>query len=100
MARSGHEVLTLTEIEYQGPIKAALAAGGLPPGLRFEFFMPPWLDRLRHLGLRLGYESLTLHLVHLVWQIAAYRHVLAAASSGRGSISSITSPTAASGTRP
>ncbi len=75
MARSGHEVLTLTEIEYQGPIKAALAGGGLPPGLRFEFFMPPWLDRLRHLGLRLGYESLTLHLVHLVWQIAAYRHV-------------------------
>ena len=77
LARSGHEVLTLTEIEYQGPIEAALADDWLPPSLRFEFFMPPWLDRLRHLGLRFGYQSLTLHLVHLLWQIAAYQHVRA-----------------------
>ena len=68
-----HEVLTLARVEYQGPIKAALAGGGLPPGPGFEFFMPAWLDRLRHPGLRLGYQSLALHLVHLLWQIAAYR---------------------------
>ncbi len=77
LARLGHHVLALTEIEYQGPIEAAIAGGGLPPSLRFEFYMPPWLDRLRHLGLRLGHQSLTLHLVHLLWQIAAYRHVRA-----------------------
>ncbi len=68
-------MLTLARVEYQGPIKAALAGGGLPPGPGFEFFMPAWLDRLRHPGLRLGYQSLALHLVHLLWQIAAYGHV-------------------------
>jgi glycosyltransferase involved in cell wall biosynthesis len=77
IARLGHHAVVLTEIEYQAPIEAAVAGGRLPPTLRFEFFMPGWLDRLRHLGLRLGYQSLTLHLVHLLWQIAAYRHVRA-----------------------
>lgn len=84
IAALGHQVVTLTEIEYRDAIEAAIAAGGLPPTLSFEFFMPGWLDRLRNLGLRLGYQSFTLHVVHLLWQIAAYRHVVRTQIGGGG----------------
>jgi glycosyltransferase involved in cell wall biosynthesis len=75
VARLGHEVVALTETKHRAAIERALASGELPPTLSFEFFMPAWLDRLRNRGIRLGYESLTLHLTHLVWQWLAYRHV-------------------------
>jgi len=73
-ARLGHQVIALTQTELRAEIEAELLAGRLPPTLRFEFFMPPWLDRLQRKGVALGLEQLTWHLVHLVWQILAYRH--------------------------
>jgi glycosyltransferase involved in cell wall biosynthesis len=73
-ARLGHEVLTLTETEHRGAIEAALARGDLPATLRFEFFMPGWLDRLRRGGRKLGLQGLNDHWSHLVWQVLAYRH--------------------------
>jgi glycosyltransferase involved in cell wall biosynthesis len=73
-ARLGHEVVALTQTELRGEIEAELASGRLPPTLRFEFFMPPWLDRVQRTGVALGFEQLTWHLVHLVWQVLAYRH--------------------------
>jgi glycosyltransferase involved in cell wall biosynthesis len=73
-ARLGHEVIALTQTELQGEIEGEVASGRLPPTLRFEFFMPPWLDWLQRKGVALGFEQLTWHLVHLVWQVLAYRH--------------------------
>jgi glycosyltransferase involved in cell wall biosynthesis len=73
-ARLGHDVLTLTDTEHRVAIEAALATGDLPATLRFEFFMPGWLDRLRRAGRKLGLQGLNDHWSHLVWQILAYRH--------------------------
>jgi glycosyltransferase involved in cell wall biosynthesis len=73
-ARLGHRVVALTQTELGAEIEAELASGRLPPTLRFEFFMPAWLDRLQREGVALGFEQLTWHLVHLLWQILAYRH--------------------------
>ncbi len=73
-ARLGHQVVALTQTELRAEIEAEVASGQLPPSLRFEFFMPPWLDRLQRKGVALGFEQLTWHLVHLLWQILAYRH--------------------------
>jgi glycosyltransferase involved in cell wall biosynthesis len=70
----GHEVIALTQTELQGEIEAEVASGRLPPTLRLEFFMPPWLDWLQRTGVALKFEQLTWHLVHLVWQILAYRY--------------------------
>lgn len=74
-ARLGHRVIALTQTELRSEIEAELASGRRPPSLRFEFFMPPWLDRLQRQGVALGFEQLTWHLVHLLWQVLAYRHV-------------------------
>ena len=52
-----------------------MANGRLPPTLRFEFFMPPWLEWLQRTGLRLKFDQLTWHLVHLLWQFLAYPYV-------------------------
>ncbi len=73
-ARLGHRVVALTQTELCAEIEAEVASGRLPPSLRFEYFMPPWLDRLQQRGVALGFEQLTWHLVHLIWQILAYRH--------------------------
>ncbi len=73
-ARLGHQVVALTQTELRAEIEAEVASGRLPPSLRFEFFMPPWLDRLQRKGIALGFEQPTWHLVHLLWQILAYRH--------------------------
>jgi hypothetical protein len=75
VARLGHDVLVLTSSERQDAIEAELAGGRLPPTLRFEYFMPAWLARLQRKGLALGYESLTWHTVHLLWQFLLYGHV-------------------------
>jgi hypothetical protein len=74
-ARLGHRIIALTQTELRSEIEAELASGRLPPSLRFEFFMPPWLDRLQRQGAALGFEQLTWHLIHLLWQVLAYRHV-------------------------
>jgi glycosyltransferase involved in cell wall biosynthesis len=73
-ARLGHEVIALTQTELQDEILAEVAGGRLPPGLRFEFFMPPWLDRFQAKGVALGCAQPTWHLTHLIWQILAWRH--------------------------
>jgi glycosyltransferase involved in cell wall biosynthesis len=73
-AKLGHEVLVLTQTEVRAEIETELASGRLPPTLRFEFFMPPWLDWLQRTGVTLKFEQLTWHLVHLVWQFLAYRY--------------------------
>jgi glycosyltransferase involved in cell wall biosynthesis len=67
VARLGHDVLVLTQRRHEAAIRAELAAGELPPNLAFEFLMPGWLGRLAAHGL-------PLQLVHLAWQLAAYRH--------------------------
>jgi glycosyltransferase involved in cell wall biosynthesis len=67
IARLGHEVLVLTQIQDQAAIQAELDKGRLPPNLCFDFFMPAWLDRLTR-------RRLPLQLTHLFWQVAAYRH--------------------------
>jgi glycosyltransferase involved in cell wall biosynthesis len=74
-ARLGHEVTVLTEIEDRVQVEEAVDCGGLPGHLRFAFFMPDWLHRLRHRGLGKGYPGLTMHLVHLTWQVLARREV-------------------------
>jgi glycosyltransferase involved in cell wall biosynthesis len=73
LGRLGHEVVALTSTRYRPAIETAATRGELPPGLRFEFFMPEWLTRARDLGCRLGFTSLTEHVVHLVWQVIAFR---------------------------
>lgn len=73
-ARQGHRVRVLTQICDREAIEAAIAAGEVPEGLTFDFFMPDWLQRLKDMGLRTGREGLTLQIVHLLWQFVAYTH--------------------------
>ena len=56
-ARLGHEVVVLTQTEFQMDIKRALAAGTLPPNLRFDIFTPGWLEWIRDTGLRWGFPA-------------------------------------------
>ena len=83
IARLGHEVTVLTETKDRAATDRALASGTAPPNLRFEFFMPDRLRRIWDMGMRLGFESLTAHLIHLLWQHAAYRHVRDVLGPGR-----------------
>jgi len=71
----GHDVLVLTQTEFQAEIEQELAAGTLPANLRFDIFMPVWLERLRDAGLRSGFHSLTWHMVSVLWQICVFFHV-------------------------
>jgi glycosyltransferase involved in cell wall biosynthesis len=68
-------VIALTQTELRAEIEAEMASGHLPATLRFEFFMPRWLDRLQTKGRALGLWQPTDHLTHLLWQILAYRYV-------------------------
>ncbi|MDX2307184.1 MAG: glycosyltransferase family 4 protein [Hyphomicrobium sp.] len=74
-ARQGHTVHVLTQTEYKREIETEIAAKRLPDGLTFEFFMPPWLARLRDGGCRAGLEAITWQLVSPLWQIALLGHV-------------------------
>ncbi len=67
IARLGHEVVVLTWTRDQAVLERARAAGMVPPSVRFEYVMPPWLEALRQRGLPLQF-------VHLSWQAAAYLH--------------------------
>ena len=73
LGRLGHEVVALTNTEYRSEIQTAIAGGRAAPSLTFEFFMPGWLARVLRSGRGLGFASLTEHLVHLVWQVLAFR---------------------------
>jgi glycosyltransferase involved in cell wall biosynthesis len=73
-ARLGHEVVVLTQTEYQESIVRELAAGKVPGNLRFDIFTPGWLERLRDAGLKCGLPSLIWPLVSLLWQFCALFH--------------------------
>ncbi len=73
-ARLGHEVVVLTQTEFQAEIERELASGKLPANLSFEIFIPVWLERLRDAGLRCGLASSTWHMVSVLWQICALFH--------------------------
>jgi glycosyltransferase involved in cell wall biosynthesis len=70
-ARLGHEVVVLTQTEFQADIERELAAGTLPANLRFDIFMPVWLETLRDAGLKRRFNSLTWHIVSVLWQFCA-----------------------------
>jgi len=74
-ARLGHEVVVLTQSEFATDIERHVASGRLPHGLSFDIYMPRWLERLRDIGLRLRQPALTWHLVSVIWQVCALRHV-------------------------
>jgi glycosyltransferase involved in cell wall biosynthesis len=67
IARLGHEVVVLTWTRDRTILEAARAAGTVPASVRFEYVMPGWLETLLEGGL-------PLQLVHLSWQLVAYRH--------------------------
>src|SRR5262249_37759367 len=73
-ARLGHEVVVLTQTEFQENIERELAAGNVPANLRFDVFMPRWLERVRDTGVKFGLPSLTWPLVSLLWQFCALSH--------------------------
>jgi len=73
-ARLGHEVTVLTQTECQKDIERELAAGTLPANLRFDIFMPVWLERLRDAGVKRDLPSLTWTIVSLLWQFCALAH--------------------------
>jgi glycosyltransferase involved in cell wall biosynthesis len=73
-ARLGHDVVVLTQSMYRENIEREIAAGRLPPNLRFDIFMPGWLEKFRDAGLRLGFSSLIWQSVNVLWQFCALRH--------------------------
>src|SRR5690349_14253288 len=75
VARLGHEVVVLTQTEFAAAIQQQIAGGALPPGLRFDIYMPSWLARLRDFGFRCRQPALTWHLTSLLWQFCALLHV-------------------------
>lgn len=75
VARLGHEVVVLTQTEFAAEIGRQLASGALPPGLRFDIYMPSWLARMRDFGFRCHQPALTWHLTSLLWQFCVLLHV-------------------------
>jgi glycosyltransferase involved in cell wall biosynthesis len=74
-ARLGHEVTVLTQTEFKTQIEAEIAAGRVPPNLKFDIFMPHWLECVRDAGLARGLSSTMWQPVSLVWQFCALPHV-------------------------
>jgi glycosyltransferase involved in cell wall biosynthesis len=72
-ARLGHDVVVLTQTEFKPEIEREIASGKLPDNLKFDIFMPAWLERLRDYGLSRGLP--TWQLVSLLWQLCALSHV-------------------------
>lgn len=73
-ASLGHDVLVITQTEPLEAIAEQTGYGELPAELAFHFFMPPWLERIRKYGSSTRFRALTLHLVHLTWQLLLYRY--------------------------
>lgn len=74
-AQQGHDVTVLTQSEFRTEIEREISAGRVPPNLRFDIFMPAWLERIRDAGVRRGFSSLIWQPVSLVWQFYALAHV-------------------------
>ncbi len=68
-SRLGHAVTVLTSTEFEPLIREEIASGRLPRNLRFIFVMPGWLRRLRDIGLRTRFKSMTWFFTNLIWQI-------------------------------
>lgn len=75
IARLGHEVVTFTCPMWQAEIEQKVAAGTLPAGLSFDFYMPRWLQAARDLGWKLNLIGPTEQIVHLIWQFLALGYV-------------------------
>ncbi len=71
----GHEVVVLTQDEFAAEIEQQLERGTLPPGLRFDIYMPRWLARFRDIGLHCNQPALTWHITNLAWQFCALLYV-------------------------
>lgn len=74
-AKLGYPVTVLTQICDRDAIEERVQAGQTPENLKFEFFMPTWLERLRQAGMRTGFEGPTWLVVNVLWQICAYLHL-------------------------
>lgn len=74
-ARQGHEVEVVTQACDRADIEREISRGGVPANLKFTYFMPGWLERLRRGGMKPGLEGLTWLIVHMLWQIAVYGHL-------------------------
>jgi glycosyltransferase involved in cell wall biosynthesis len=70
-ARLGHEVTVLTQTEFRAQIEREIADGRVPENLKFDMFMPAWLERVRDAGVKHGLSSMIWQPVSLVWQIYA-----------------------------
>ena len=56
-ARLGHEVTVLTQTEFRAQIERETAAGRVPENLKFDMFMPAWLERVRDAARDVGEGS-------------------------------------------
>jgi glycosyltransferase involved in cell wall biosynthesis len=70
-ARLGHEVTVLTQTEFRAQIERETAAGRVPENLKFDMFMPAWLECVRDAGVKRGLSSMIWQPVSLVWQFYA-----------------------------
>jgi glycosyltransferase involved in cell wall biosynthesis len=73
-ARLGHEVTVLTQTEFRAQIERETAAGRVPENLKFDMFMPAWLERVRDAGVKRGLSSMIWQPVSLVWQFYALKY--------------------------
>src|SRR5262245_7219391 len=73
--RMGHDVLVRTTADSKQQIEREINQRGIPQNLSFDMFMPPLLQKVQDIGIGVGLEGVTYHFVHLIWQLAALRHV-------------------------
>jgi glycosyltransferase involved in cell wall biosynthesis len=74
-ARMGHDVLVLTSADCRQEIEREINQRGIPQNLSFDMFMPPLLQKVQDIGIGVGLKGVTYHVVHLIWQLVALRHV-------------------------
>lgn len=74
-ARQGHAVTVITQNEHLADIDVAICDDSIPKNLKFDFFMPRWLEGLRYFGSASQQRGITWHIKHLLWQVMLLRHV-------------------------
>jgi len=75
VGKLGHEVVVLTQTRNRAAIEAEVARNNVPSNVTFDFMMPGWLSWLLEGGMKIGLDSLTHQVTHMLWQFAAYAHV-------------------------